>query len=109
MDRIKDITKLRLFKGAVLLELYEKKKRLIKTLDESSSFGKDDVNFSHGEVIAKAENVTWLELGDVILDFGTAEVFKWHDKKYCIVLDMTINIITKPDNFDVKKVKELAV
>lgn len=109
MDRIKDIKKLKLFKGGILLELHEKKKRLIHTLDETNTtYGKDDINFSHAEVIAVADNVTWIELGDIILDFGSAEVFAWNDKKYCIVLDMTINILTPKSNFDSTKVKELA-
>jgi len=109
MDRIKDITKLKLFKGGLLLELHEKKKRLIQTIDESNTtYGKDDINFSHAEVIAVADNVDWIKIGDIILDFGSAEVFAWHDKKYCIVLDMTVNILTDKSNFDVTKAKELA-
>jgi len=107
MDRIKDITKLILFKGAVLVKIHDKATKLIHTLDEKKRASKDSSNFSHGEVVAKADNVEWLEIGDIVLDFGSAEVFKWRDEKYCIVLDMTINIITKPENFDVK-VKELA-
>ena len=108
MDRIKDLTKLRLYKGGVLIKLFEKKKRIVQTLNEDTTYSKDDINFSHGEVVAKAENVDWLEIGDIVLDFGSAEVFKWKEERYCIVLDMTINIITTPDNFDAKAVKELA-
>ena len=109
MDRIKDIKKLRLFKGGVLVKIHEKAKRLIQTLDEDPSVSKDDINFSHGEVIAKADNVDWIDVGDIILDFGSAQVFHWNEEKYTIVLDMTINIIVKPDNFDATKKKELAV
>ncbi len=109
MDRIKDITKLRLFKGGVLVKIHDKKKRLIHTIDEDTKVSKATSNFSHGEVVAKAENVDWVEIGDIILDFGSAEIFKWHEDQYCIILDMTINIVVTPDNFDIKKEKELAV
>lgn len=109
MDRIKDITKLRLFKGGILIKIHEKKKRLIQTLEDDPEISKHDVNFSHGVVVAKADNVNWLEVGDVVLDFGSAQVFRWHEEKYCIVMDMTINIITTADNFDPKQEKQLAV
>jgi hypothetical protein len=79
-------------------------------LDEQEDVAsKNSLNFSHGEVIAVADNVDWVKIGDIVLDFGSAEVFKWNDDKYCIILDMTINIVTDPKNFDSKKSKELAV
>lgn len=108
MYRVKDIKQLIIPKGNLLVEIVEKKSSGIilpgSSVDKKSKF---EHEFSYGVVIAKADNVTLFDVGDIILDFGPVDVFAWKGKKYCVVLDLTIRIGVKSDNFDVNKKEDI--
>jgi len=100
MERIKDITKVILPKGHVLLKMHMKEKSQIILADTVTDRNRYDV--SYGEIISKASNIEYYDVGDIVMDFGPSEGFKWNDDQYCLVLDLVLGMVVKPDNFDFK-------
>jgi len=94
MERIDDISKLRLQSGSVLIKLTLKSGKIVAPSGNDSKSMVD-----HAEIIAVAEDVKDLFVGDIVLDFGSAQVFDWRKNKYAIIHSINIRIAVGKDNF----------
>ena len=110
MDRITDISKVILPKGSILIKMAKNKESGIifpeKVTDKRE---KQKHDFSYGEIIKKADNVTTYDVGDVALDFGPVDLFMWRGDYYCIILDLQVRVAVPKKYFDVNKKMELAI
>ena len=95
MERVKDISKLKLGAGYVLLKMHFKN----STILAPGSMSKDNAQLSYAEVIEVGPTVIDLEVGDIALDFTTKEGFEWKGDKYTIIARMSIKVATSRDNF----------
>ena len=95
MERVKDVTKIRMYQGSVMIRIELKNQKIIAP-DASSVTNVTD----HAEVVALSPDVKDLEVGDIILDFRTSEAFDWHGEKYAIIPRMNIKIAVPKEEFD---------
>jgi len=95
MERIKDVTKIRLYQGSVLMKVILKNQKIIAPDGNSVSNVTD-----HGVIIAKAPDVKDLEIGDIVLDFRATDAFEWRRDKYAIIPRMNIKVAVPEDQID---------
>jgi len=96
MERVKDISKLKLSAGYVLIKLNFKNSPILAP----GSMSKNNEQLSHAEVVAYGATVEDLTIGDIVLDFTSKEGFEWEGDKYTIIARMNIRIVTSKSNFD---------
>lgn len=102
MERVIDLSKVKVKPDEVLVEVIQKeKKSLIISLDEDK--GKDTF-WDHLIILAKGKNVDDVEVGDIILktDIGTKVLAfeeKIQGKMLGIIRRYFCAIIVSPDNF----------
>jgi archaellum component FlaF (FlaF/FlaG flagellin family) len=99
MERVKDISKLKLGVGWVLMKIHVKS-TLIVTPENN---GSNNVNVDYAEVIAVATDIKDLEVGDIILDFHNTKGFEYKGDQYALIPRMSIKIAVAVDNFLHKK------
>jgi len=99
MENVKDIKKVILPKGKVLLKVVEKKSKIVSphTMKEENPL------FSHYEVVLVNEvtNID-LEPGDIVVaasGIGSGGGFMIGEEMYIIVNGFNIDAVVKPDNF----------
>jgi hypothetical protein len=96
MDRVKDISKVRLAPGYVLIKI-KLKQSLIIAPDKKEKSGP---MVDYADVISVGKEVTDILPGDVVLDFRTTEGFEWQGDQYAIVPRMNIKFSVERDNFN---------
>ena len=97
MERVKDISKIRIVDGNVLIQIHKKKSRIIMP-DSDESTG--DIDYA--TVVAVTESIDDIEVGDIVADFASSYGFKWDNFFFAIVPRHSIRIAVKPDNFKLK-------
>ena len=95
MERIKDISKMKLQLGSVLIKI--KLKGGVIMAPEGNT-PKPMVDFA--EIVALSEDIKDLVIGDIILDFRTTEGFDWKNDKYAVVPRMNVKVAVDKENFD---------
>ncbi len=102
MERVKDVTKVRMFQGSVMIKIILKNKNII-----APDRGKVDNITDYAEIVKVSPDVTDLKEGDIVLDFRTTEAFDWKESKYAIIPRMSIKIAVPREDFEfpVKKTK----
>ena len=102
MERIKDITKIKLNEFEVLMQVHQQKTKsgLITSVDKKG-LGKDAV-LAYGEILAVGEKVMDLLPGDIIVKTreGNANGFEVDKKEYAIVPRHQVLIAVEKSNFD---------
>lgn len=93
MDRVKDITKLKLGSDKLILKIVEKKSAIL--MPEGH---KGDAT-SYATVIHVGTDVSDLKVGDIALVFESNSVFTWKEEKYAIVSRYQIAVAIEADNF----------
>lgn len=94
MERIKDISKIKMVDGTVLLQVYKKESKII--LPDSSE-SQEDIAYS--VVIAVTDSITDLQVGDIVLDFTSHMGFKWDEFFFALVPRHSVKIAVSPENF----------
>lgn len=95
MERIKDISKVILPGGHILVRVYEKEKSKIIMPDNSDKSAQAD----YAEVVQVSKDIEDLKPGDVVIDFSTSNAFKWEDKTYAIVFRHQIMVAVDKEYF----------
>ena len=95
MERVKDISRLKISNGYVLLRLAMKDSKILTP--NSIKDGGPQLNYA--EVISFGGDIKDLTPGDIILDFKSSEVFEWGKSKYCIIPRMMIKFAVERINF----------
>ena len=98
MDKVKDLSKIKIGKGKALLKVVKKESKII-TPDNNSS----DPLFSHYEVIKlnKVDNIE-VSVGDLVVaasGVGSQGGFIHNGDVYIIVNGFNMDAVTAPDNF----------
>lgn len=96
MERVKEINKIGISEGYVLLQLHMKKSLIITPETPQESGGPQ---LDYAEVLKVGPNVGDINIGDIVLAFGNANTFDWYTNKYAIVPRMMIKFFITPDNF----------
>lgn len=96
MDKVKDLSKVRMPAGKVLVKVVEKKSIVITT-------AKDDnmSNFSH-YVIINANEVDWLKDGDIVVaaeGINNQGGFEISGEIYMVINNFNITAVTNKENF----------
>lgn len=94
MERVKDVTKIRMFQGSVMIKIVLKNQKIVAP-DKSRV---DNVT-DYAEIIMVSPDVTDLQVGDIVLDFRTSEAFDWRGDKYAIIPRMSIKIAVPKEEF----------
>jgi len=93
MERIKDITKMKILSERAIIRLKEKNSAIL-LLDEKRGDGVE-----YAEIVAFHKSIEDLEVGDIVLDFGKIEVFEWKKEKYSVVPRHQMRVVVSRDNF----------
>lgn len=101
MERVRDVTKIRMFQGSVMIKIVLKNQKIIAP-DKSRVDNLTD----YAEIIKVSPDVTDLKEGDIVLDFRTSEAFDWRGDKYAIIPRMSIKIALPREEFEFPVVKE---
>jgi len=101
MHRIKDITKVKMNKGNVLIQIHQKTSKIILT----DADGDNSPTVDYAEVVSVAEDIDDLKKGDIILEFKTVYGFQWEEGDYAVVHRLSIGMAVNKPNFDFKKKK----
>ena len=96
MDRIKDISRVRLPLGWVLIKIHLKDSKII-TLDSKEKSGPQ---VDYADIIIVAKDIEDILPGDVVLDFRATEGFKWKEEQYTLVPRMNIKVVVERSNFN---------
>jgi hypothetical protein len=101
-ERIKDLSKVKLEKDHLLIEVVKESKTLI------IKPGEEDVEFDYLKVVTVGSNVENYKVGDYVLDaaLGNVAAFKHKGKTYIYLLKHAIKLAVEPDNYE-KEVKLL--
>ena len=94
MERVQDVTKIRMFQGSVMIKIVLKNQKIVAP-DKSRV---DNVT-DYAEIIMVSPDVTDLQVGDIVLDFRTSEAFDWRGDKYAIIPRMSIKIAVPKEEF----------
>lgn len=100
MERIKDVTKIRMYQGSVLMKVVLKNQKIIAPDGNGVSNVTD-----HGIIVQVSPDVKDLEVGDIVLDFRSTDAFEWNGDKYAIIPRMNIRVAVPADQFDITKKK----
>ena len=95
MERIKDLSKIKMALGYVLLKVYMKNTMIVTP--DAKSMGGPQVDYA--EVVAFSSDVTDLKGGDIVLDFMTAKGFEWNNEQYVMIPRQGIKIVVESNNF----------
>lgn len=98
MERVKNISKIKVSSGYVLLQVHIKES-LILTPDNKNVAGPQ---VDYAEVMVIGSNVEDLQVGDIVLDFKSTEGFKWGTGQFALVPRMNIKFAVERDNFTFK-------
>jgi len=96
MDRIEDLTKIKLPQGWVLIKIHLKES-LIVTPDSKEKSGPQ---VDYADVIVVARDIEDVLPGDVVLDFRSTEGFVWRKEQYALVPRMNIKVAVERSNFN---------
>ncbi len=101
-DAIKDITKIKLNKGNVLVKVYEKQSNIliVKDLEEAAVPSEETLDYVEVKVVGP--EVEDLEVGDIILDFSNGLGMMIGDQAYLIIHRLSINLAVTADNIDLE-------
>jgi len=102
MERVKDVSQVRMYQGSVLIKINLKNTKIVAP-DQNTPGAKNLVEYA--EIIAVSSDVTDLKVGDIVLDFRSSESFEWNKEHYAIIPRMNIKIAVDKDNFDATKKK----
>ena len=94
MERVKDVTKIRMFQGSVMIKIVLKNQKII-----APDKNRVDNVTDYAEIITVSPDVTDLKVGDIVLDFRTSEAFDWRGDKYAIIPRMSIKIAVPKEEF----------
>lgn len=94
MDRVIDVSKIKMYQGSVLIHLKMKETKLIAPKGKAPQ-----PMVEYAEVVSLSKDITDLEVGDIVLDFKSSEVFEWRNEKYAIVPRMFVKVAVSADNF----------
>lgn len=95
MERIKDISKLKLWQGSVLIKIHLKKSKILAP--EAKATPQPMIDYA--EIVSLSEDIKDLKVGDILLDFRTTEGFDWNGDKYAVVPRMNVKVAVDRDNF----------
>jgi len=95
MERVKNISKIKLSSGYVLLKLHIKESLILSP--DKKDLGGPQINYA--EVVATGTTIEDLHEGDVVLDFKSTEGFKWRGDQYALTPRMNIKFAIERDNF----------
>jgi len=95
MQRVKDITKLKLVDGNLLIKIHKKESNIIMPEGSKSSMN----NCDYAEVVTLTNSIKDLKVGDIVLDFETTSGFTWEDDIYAMVPRYALKGCVSPDNF----------
>lgn len=101
MHRIKDVSKIKMNEGNILIRIYKKESTIILPDSDKNEIPAVD----YAEVVAVGEKIEGLKIGDVILEFKTVYGFEWKGDNYAVVHRLSIGIAVSKSNFDFKKKK----
>jgi hypothetical protein len=101
MERVKDLSKLKLCLGSVLIKIHMKDSKILSTTTNNSALA------DYAEVTAISADITDLNIGDIVLDFRSNEGFKWNNEHYALIPRMNIKIASDKDNIDLFKDKKV--
>lgn len=101
MQRIKDVSKIKMNEGNVLIKIHKKESKII--LPDSD--GDENPSVDYAEVVALGKKVEGLEVGNIILEFKTVYGFEWESSHYAIVHRLSIGMAVDKDNFDLSRKK----
>jgi len=96
MDRIEDLTKIKLAQGWVLIKIHLKESLIITPESKEKSGPQVD----YADVIAIGKDIEDILPGDVVLDFRATDGFKWRDEQYAMVPRMNIKVVVERSNFN---------
>jgi hypothetical protein len=94
MDRVKDITKIKLKGEEYLIKIIEKDSKVI-LLDSNEQSG-----ISYAVIVQENSLHSNLKVGDILLDFTAKKVFTWNKEKYAVLLRHEIAMAVSADNFN---------
>ncbi len=96
MNRIEDLTKVKLAQGWVLIRIHLKESRII-TPDSKEKSGPQ---VDYADAIAVAKDIEDIIPGDIVLDFRTTEGFEYHGEQYALVPRMSVKVVVERSNFN---------
>jgi hypothetical protein len=96
VNRIKDISEVKLTPGYVLIKI--KLRDTLIVAPDSKEKGGPMVDYA--DVITIGKDVDGISKGDVVLDFRTTEAFTWEGEQYAIVPRMNIKFSVERSNFN---------
>lgn len=101
MNRIKDISKVGIGDGFVLLKVYPKKSVII-TPDALDKKNKNMPQMDYAEVVAVGPNCGSIKTGDIVISFnsGGSEAYKWQEEMYWFVPRIQIKFYVESNNFE---------
>jgi len=103
MYRIKDLEKIKMNDGNVLIKIHKKESKIILAGDDN-----DPSLVDHAEIIAVSKSVDDLKKGDIVLEFKTVYGFEWEEEHYAVVHRLSIGMAVDKANFDIKKKKPVS-
>lgn len=101
MYRIKDISKVKLNPGELLIKLILKKRSIIVAHDDTKDFESID----YCTVIAVGPSVEDVEPGDYVMGFNNVSGMEWEGDTYGIIHRLSCTMVVSPDNFNFDKPK----
>jgi len=99
MDRVKDISKMKIRAGYVLLKVHTKESLILAPAKKELSGPQVD----YAEVIIVGPTIEDLTAGDIVIDFKSTEGFKWGSSQFAMVPRMNIGMAIERDNFKFKE------
>jgi hypothetical protein len=96
MDRVKEISKLGVRDGYVLIKLKFKSSLILKPAMREKSGPQVD----YAEVIVVGATIEDIKVGDIVIDFSTTKGFEYKGEQYALVPRMNIHFFVEPNNFD---------
>jgi hypothetical protein len=96
MERVKDISKIKVSAGYVLIKI-KVKDSLIVTPDSKQKGGPQ---VDYAEVITYGRDIEDVNIGDIVIDFSTTQGFNYNGEQYGLVPRMGIKFLVERDNFN---------
>jgi hypothetical protein len=97
MERVKDLSKIKMPMGYVLIEIVMKKSKIIAPTKRNEKL--PDPLASYAIVTALSQEINNVSVGDIVLDFRSDGGFIHSGRHYAMVPRMNIRISVSPDNF----------
>jgi hypothetical protein len=96
MERVKDLSKIKMANGYVLIEVIMKKSSILSPDPKSTLKPMAD----YAIVAALSPDITDLNVGDIVLDFRSTEGFTFNKKNFAMIPRMNVKIAVTPENFE---------